>query len=180
MFAKSTPQQKLGVTQELLSVVTGLAHYVKLMVRIGLKTALESEALEAFLDGIPSSDEIALWTEGKSATDFQALSGKSSDTCDICEKTVESACYMVAVGLFYHTKCISCPHCNNAGAYEISPDLSEQQNGRSLCRICSKPCESILIFIPMQKQYMFLLQVAFARFVNTCHLDWAEILEVNR
>lgn len=33
--------RKLGVTQELLSLVTGLAHYLKLLIRISLQGALK-------------------------------------------------------------------------------------------------------------------------------------------
>lgn len=38
---QDTGVRKLGVTQELLSLVTGLAHYLKLLIRIGLQGALK-------------------------------------------------------------------------------------------------------------------------------------------
>jgi hypothetical protein len=37
---QETGVRKLGVTQELLSLVTGLAHYLKLLIRISLQGAL--------------------------------------------------------------------------------------------------------------------------------------------
>ncbi len=56
---QETGVRKLGVTQELLSLVTGLAHYLKLLIRICLQGALKVEvetqhpdALNQFLDDI--------------------------------------------------------------------------------------------------------------------------------
>lgn len=53
----STSQRKVGMTQELLSLVTGLAHYLKILIRIALTGALKLErdygnsaAMEGFLD----------------------------------------------------------------------------------------------------------------------------------
>ncbi|KZV93139.1 RhoGAP-domain-containing protein [Exidia glandulosa HHB12029] len=53
----STNQRKVGMTQELLSLVTGLAHYLKILIRIALTGALKLErdygnsaAMEGFLD----------------------------------------------------------------------------------------------------------------------------------
>src|SRR5690606_916249 len=40
---QETGVRKLGVTQELLSLVTGLAHYLKLLIRISLQGALKLE-----------------------------------------------------------------------------------------------------------------------------------------
>lgn len=33
--------KKLGITQELISLVTGLAHYLKVLIRLALKAALD-------------------------------------------------------------------------------------------------------------------------------------------
>src|ERR1700712_3000316 len=56
--------RRLGVTQELLSLVTGLAHYLKLLIRICLQGALKLEretgsgdGLSRFLNQINSLDE---------------------------------------------------------------------------------------------------------------------------
>ncbi|EJD43757.1 hypothetical protein AURDEDRAFT_114556 [Auricularia subglabra TFB-10046 SS5] len=53
----SSQQRKVGMTQELLSLVTGLAHYLKILIRIALTGALKlerdydnSKAMEDFLD----------------------------------------------------------------------------------------------------------------------------------
>lgn len=55
--ASAQSARKVGMTQELLSLVTGLAHYLKILIRIALTGALklerefgDSEAIEGFLD----------------------------------------------------------------------------------------------------------------------------------
>ena len=62
--SQDTGVRRLGVTQELLSLVTGLAHYLKLMIRICLSGALKLEretgtavGLESFLQDISKLDE---------------------------------------------------------------------------------------------------------------------------
>src|SRR5213078_4202255 len=62
---QDTGVRKLGVTQELLSLVTGLAHYLKLLIRISLQGALKLErdrqnveGLHQFLDELSDLDSI--------------------------------------------------------------------------------------------------------------------------
>ncbi|XDG06542.1 hypothetical protein ABKA04_006157 [Annulohypoxylon sp. FPYF3050] len=62
---QDTGSRKLGVTQELLSLVTGLAHYLKLLIRICLQGSLKvekehrsTEALYQFLDDLSVLESI--------------------------------------------------------------------------------------------------------------------------
>src|SRR6202012_101300 len=62
--SQTAGMQRLGVTQDLLSLVTGLAHYLKLLIRICLQGALKFErdtgngdALKEFLEKINTLDE---------------------------------------------------------------------------------------------------------------------------
>lgn len=41
--------KRLGITQELLSLVTGLAHYLKILIRLALTSALRLVLLLFFL-----------------------------------------------------------------------------------------------------------------------------------
>lgn len=45
LLSRTQEMRKLGITQELLSLVTGLAHYLKILIRIGLTTALRLVSL---------------------------------------------------------------------------------------------------------------------------------------
>ena len=49
---QETGVRKLGVTQELLSLVTGLAHYLKLLIRISLQGALRLEREQRSMEGL--------------------------------------------------------------------------------------------------------------------------------
>src|SRR5437667_6245547 len=62
---QETGVRKLGVTQELLALVTGLAHYLKLLIRIGLQGALKleretgsSEELYSFLERLDDLEAV--------------------------------------------------------------------------------------------------------------------------
>ncbi|TAQ86105.1 hypothetical protein B7494_g5580 [Chlorociboria aeruginascens] len=62
---QETGVRKLGVTQELLALVTGLAHYLKLLIRICLQGALKlerdqkrSDGLQQFLDDLGDMDAV--------------------------------------------------------------------------------------------------------------------------
>ena len=90
---QATGVRKLGVTQELLSLVTGLAHYLKLLIRICLQGALKvevetqnSDALNQFLDDIgdmepPREDDKSL----EAAAGMSGLAVATSDQCSHCQ-----------------------------------------------------------------------------------------------
>ena len=40
LLSRTQEMKRLGITQELLSLVTGLAHYLKILIRVALTTAL--------------------------------------------------------------------------------------------------------------------------------------------
>ncbi|EOD50050.1 putative rho-gtpase-activating protein [Neofusicoccum parvum UCRNP2] len=95
--SQDTGVRRLGVTQELLSLVTGLAHYLKLLIRICLQGALKLEretgsaqGLSGFMDQINSLEskleqDTSIDTSGEST----ALVHRTADTCPICDKPVE-------------------------------------------------------------------------------------------
>ncbi|KAK5279430.1 Rho-type GTPase activating protein Rga1, partial [Cryomyces antarcticus] len=86
--SQETGVRRLGVTQELLSLVTGLAHYLKLLIRICLQGALKlehetgsTEGLIQFLEEINKLEE-KLDTESTkdSFADIKAYIATTSDT----------------------------------------------------------------------------------------------------
>ncbi|KAI5310331.1 hypothetical protein KEM55_008450, partial [Ascosphaera atra] len=91
---------KLGVTPELLKLVTGLAHYLKLLIRIGLQGALRYERefsdptqLYVFLATV---EDLAAAQEITSASalvsSMVGLSDQSSDRCVGCAAPVDDEC----------------------------------------------------------------------------------------
>ena len=47
---QETGARPMGMTQELVALVTGLAHYLKMLIRIALTGALKLERITSFLD----------------------------------------------------------------------------------------------------------------------------------
>ncbi|QPH00225.1 hypothetical protein C2857_003587 [Epichloe festucae Fl1] len=173
---QDTTVRKLGVTQELLSLVTGLAHYLKLLIRICLQGALRLErdsglnkGLDHFLDDLNDfetykTDESLLQLTMGGAN----LSGKDSDHCLLCKRSVEDEC--AKNGDFrWHLACVKCGRCGR----DLGRCLTEAQHnafdGKIYCTQCvAVNTEGALPFEHVTKlsQYVFLLKVALARLLD--------------
>ena len=92
--------RKLGVTQELLSLVTGLAHYLKLLIRICLQGALKVEKEHSTADGLYQLlEDLSVLESMKNDEDplqvtasIAKLSANNSDQCSQCRKPIEDEC----------------------------------------------------------------------------------------
>ncbi|KAK3330384.1 hypothetical protein B0H66DRAFT_572464 [Apodospora peruviana] len=171
--------RKLGVTQELLTLVTGLAHYLKLLIRICLQGALRIEkdrhlpdGLSQFLDEL--SDLEALKNEDNSTTTLQLTSGMSrlsandSDQCVLCRKPVEDECAKNG-DKRWHIACTNCSRCGN----ELGRSLQDARLNLYDSKIFCKSCETYssekappFEYVSKLQQYIFLLQVALARLLD--------------
>ncbi|WFD35793.1 Rho-type GTPase activating protein Rga1 [Malassezia cuniculi] len=128
--------RRMGITQELLSLVTGLAHYLKILIRISLTGALrldreygKPEALIAFLnkldelvsqpnpealDRIASGaapDTIHGYTSLPRALSTEGESDAATDLCVQCGLTVEEDCMRVGIPMRWHLACVRCHTC---------------------------------------------------------------------
>lgn len=141
---QDTGVRKLGVTQELLSLVTGLAHYLKLLIRISLQGALklererrDGEGLQHFLDELSDLESVK---DAESSMDLNAdvdnLAGNESDLCLGCRRPVEDECAKLD-DMRWHLECLVCANC----ARDLSKDLESATwnavNQRLLCRTCA-------------------------------------------
>jgi hypothetical protein len=164
--------RELKATQEDLNDLRGIANYLKLLLRIGLKSSLESSALDFFLLNIPGST----MKKQRPPTQFIAaipeLSVTTADSCARCSKLVNTACYM-KLGRLYHSNCLECQLCKNVGVYGFEP-TKEDSRGVDICHSCSNP-HSNAVFIPVRKQYIYLLWVGISRLGTTLKVDWSEI-----
>lgn len=168
--------RQLGVTQELLSLVTGLAHYLKLLIRICLQGALKVErerntqdVLYKFLDDLAviettKNDDNSLQISVGMAT----LSANDSDHCTACRKPIESECALNG-DKRWHPACVVCAECGQG----LSEDLASaqlQQNLRILCTPCTRHLGGDMSHpfehISRLQQYIFLLKVALARLLG--------------
>ncbi|KAK7409187.1 Rho-type GTPase activating protein Rga1 [Neonectria punicea] len=168
--------RKLGVTQELLSLVTGLAHYLKLLIRICLQGALRlereasaSEGLYQFLDDLSDLDVLKNDDGQLQVTAGGArLSANDSDHCALCNRSVEDECAKNG-DLRWHLTCVKCSRC----ARELGRSLDEARYNAFDRKIYCANCigintEPSMIFEHVSKlqQYVFLLRVALARLLD--------------
>ncbi|KAI8632088.1 RhoGAP-domain-containing protein [Xylariaceae sp. FL1651] len=167
--------RKIGVTQELLSLVTGLAHYLKLLIRICLQGTLRlereqdsSEGLFQFLEDLSvlesmkSDDESLQITLGMSR-----LSANDSDQCTSCRKPIEDECALSG-DKRWHLACVNCSQCSR----ELGKTLDQARLHRDQKIYCTE-CEAQLgehgqplERISKLQQYIFLLKVALARLLE--------------
>jgi hypothetical protein len=170
--SQDTGVRRLGVTQELLSLVTGLAHYLKLMIRICLSGALKleretssAEGLESFLEDISKLDD-RLEADGQrdAKADAEAYVDKSADTCTVCNKAVEDKCFRKDKRVL-HTQCLACYKCARDFSDDAGAARWSERDQRVSCDVHAPSDTRAGGFIPVSRllQYVHLLRVAHAR-----------------
>lgn len=182
--SQDTGVRRLGVTQELLSLVTGLAHYLKLLIRICLQGTLRleretgsEEGLHLFLDEINSLESKlqAETTAIDASPDFGTFVDLTADTCPICQKSVDDRCYRLGSRVF-HMACMTCSSCQQDLSQTPSSARWSQRDNRIVCDGCtseSLDAEAGFVIVSRLQQYVHLLRVAHARLLATLRTSGA-------
>lgn len=174
--AQHTEGKKLGVTQELLSLVTGLAHYLKLLIRICLQGALRlehdsqsSEGLYQFLDDLSDLDSLRMEDVSLQALSSPSnLSAKDSDHCGRCGKSIEDECARHG-SLRWHIHCVGCSRCGKELGRHLEDAHFNAFDKKTYCSKCiAINTHDVVPFehITKLQQYVFLLNVALARLLD--------------
>ncbi|CAK7567907.1 MAG: Rho-type GTPase activating protein Rga1 [Sporothrix epigloea] len=181
--SQDTPAAKLGVTQELLSLVTSLAHYLKLLIRICLQGALRIEKergapddLYQFLDDINALETMKTEPEDglqQITTSMARLAANDSDQCTVCRKPIEDECAK-SLERRYHLVCVNCTQCGKNFGRTLTDARVFPSGNIILCR----DCEGLEDAVPFEhvtklQQYVFLLRVALARLLDILHRSGA-------
>lgn len=176
---QETGVRKLGVTQELLSLVTGLAHYLKLLIRIGLQGALKlerekgtTEGLNAFLDELADLETIKE-NEMKTLDLNESTAGlahQESDCCAYCADPIDDECVMI-YGKRWHVKPphLNCSTCKRDLTHDLASAVYSEREDKVYCiNHSSRAQETVSGFSHVTKlqQYVFLLKVALARLLE--------------
>ncbi|KAF2147712.1 putative Rho GTPase activator [Myriangium duriaei CBS 260.36] len=179
--SQETGVRRLGVTQELLSLVTGLAHYLKLLIRICLQGALRLEretgspdGLNRFLEDIGKLDDrLERETNRDSTSSIDSLIARSADSCGVCEKAVEDRCYKRQDRLV-HAGCFRCAKCEKSMVEAPAAARWNESSRRVFCeRHGSSVDESGFVEVSRLQQYVYLLRVAHARLLTTLRTSGA-------
>ncbi|KAF4500032.1 Rho-type GTPase-activating 1 [Fusarium agapanthi] len=164
---------KLGVTQELLSLVTGLAHYLKLLIRICLQGALRLEreasastGLYQFLDDLSDLDAVKNDDGQLSVTASGGkLSANDSDHCSLCHRSVEDECAKNG-DLRWHLNCVKCTRCGRDVGRSLQEACLNALDRKIYCTNCAGANALPLEHVSKLQQYVFLLRVALARLLD--------------
>lgn len=179
--SQETGVRRLGVTQELLSLVTGLAHYLKLLIRICLQGALRleretgsPEGLSQFLEDIGKLDDrLEQDSSRDSASSVDSLVQRSADSCAVCENAVEDRCYKRNERLV-HAGCFKCAKCEKSMVEAPAAARWNESSRRISCeRHGSSIDESGFVEVSRLQQYVYLLRVAHARLLATLRTSGA-------
>ncbi|KAG9961405.1 GTPase-activating protein-like protein of the rho/rac family, partial [Aureobasidium melanogenum] len=179
--SQETGVRRLGVTQELLSLVTGLAHYLKLLIRICLQGALKleretgsHEGLTNFLDEIGALDDRLDAEDDKDPrSETENFVARSADNCAICDKSVEDKCF-VRKDRRFHAQCLTCSKCSRHLADDHALARWDESSQKLFCdRHAANSSEGDFIFVTRLQQYVHLLRVAHARLLATLRTSGA-------
>lgn len=176
---QETGVRKLGVTQELLSLVTSLAHYLKLLIRISLQGALRFErerrntdGLHQFLDELGDLGSVKEAEKSlDSTTGVSGLADQRSDLCDACKEPIEDECAKLGERR-WHRKHLNCDKCRINLGEDLGDAMWSAQDQRILCRRCvednyqSPDAIDGFEHTTRLQQYVYLLRVALARLLS--------------
>ncbi|KAI8584248.1 hypothetical protein K450DRAFT_218858 [Umbelopsis ramanniana AG] len=166
---QETGLRRLGITQELLSLVTGLAHYLKNLIRIALTGALLLEKKYSRKTAISRFLSKLMELASRDRSDF--LGSKmlhaeiASDLCVSCKSACEDQCLKYDE-CRWHLVCFKCSVCkkplneeyDTAGFCQWSLTLH-----CSKCSLSRKDTVSGVVMISQLEQYVYLLRVALQR-----------------
>lgn len=176
---QETGVRKLGVTQELLSLVTGLAHYLKLLIRISLQGALRlererrsTEGLHRFLDELGNLESIKEPEQSLELTaGVSGLADQQSDLCHNCKEPIDDECVKLSQ-LRWHAKHLDCDYCQRNLGDDLRNALWSERGGQTICRGCNEDNyhipDAVANFdrVTRLQQYVYLLRVALARLLS--------------
>lgn len=171
-----------SLSSELLSVITGCAHYFKLLIRIGLNNALklnvlrgDTVALDTFLllisryDEIEAADKLA-GAARVSISSRLSIPCTATDACRSCSKSIEKSCVRFGDSR-WHNKCFECSQCHRKLSSDFKPELFLRgQDDLILCLECIKVntntgrgYSSGFVAVSDLSQLLYLLRIAMLR-----------------
>ncbi|KAI8144759.1 hypothetical protein BJV82DRAFT_58435 [Fennellomyces sp. T-0311] len=184
------------VTQELLSLVTGMAQNLKTLIRIGLTEALRLEgqydvpdAVCRFLANLLLLEKKRVWMAGRYWFKDEPFQPSSDDTlavdrCQRCFRSIDDECLKKGA-LRWHTSCFICTRCHKPLAKELqrarlghSVPTASDQHPVLLCNICctdkrnhhSDSQEPLFAHISRLEQYLDHVRAALARLYTMTHI----------
>ncbi|KAJ1667879.1 Rho-type GTPase activating protein Rga1 [Coemansia sp. RSA 1646] len=160
-----------GLTQELLSLVTSLAHYLKVLTRVALKGALKAQteykcpsSIKALLSKLTETSDRQKWALFRLSYQETDV---ASDLCIACHSPVETECIEhMRRRKRWHLYCFVCNSCNCEIQHVYPNSAYDENTGMLYCPPCAKDCSATpggFKFVSQLDQYSFLMRVALKR-----------------
>lgn len=186
ILRKSASISKSGtLSAELLSVITGSAHYLKLLIRIGLYNALKlnklngtTDALDQFLNLVSRYEAIES-NKLETAEGLEVFKAKlavpqsSTDACTSCSKSIEKSCVKLGDHR-WHWKCFVCAKCHQRiDQSEVNQTRFDIARQSIICARCYDGC-GIMGFeiVTDLSQLVYLLKIALLRSRSVMNIDF--------
>lgn len=165
--------RRIGITQELLALITGLANNLKSLIRIGLKSALKLEqkhsvtdAISVYLKQLVESNQRPKHPQFDSS--LSSSMDFKTDLCYRCNKTIEESCIKMK-RYRWHEDCFACTRCDENLADNMDSAIFDLGSLTVFCNVCGdgNPEKALTCFekVSLLEQYSFLL------WVSLCRLD---------
>lgn len=169
-----------SLSTELLAVVTGCAHYLKLLIRIGLNNALKvnklqgtTDATDNFLRLMKIYEEFNISKENIVNRELiksrLSIPANATDSCLNCLKSIEKSCVKFD-SRRWHLKCFICSNCTNTISIDrdtISQASFNISNSQLYCPNCYDKNDKSFVrgfeLISDLSQLIYLLKIALYR-----------------
>lgn len=156
--------------------MTGLAHYLKLLIRICLQGSLKverehlsSECLQQFLDDLGDMDAIKNDDRSlEAATGTSHLATSQRDLCVVCKKNIEDDCTRLGE-LRFHLTCLRCTNCKRDLGHNLDDVAWCQVDKRVFCVPCKSLARGPVVGfqrVTRLQQFTFLLRVSLAKLLE--------------
>ncbi|KAG0170792.1 hypothetical protein DFQ30_001980 [Apophysomyces sp. BC1015] len=184
LLSRTQEMRKLGITQELLALVTGLAHYLKILLRVALTAALQLELLVNQPVAVSRLLAKLMEVAGKErhSRDSQMLikGRQATDVCHHCKTTVEDQCWRYGQ-CRWHFKCFHCRQCKRPLSNDAEHAVFSSASLSVLCVQCTGLKSSNTTFERISKlsQYAFLLRVALSRLCSLLQITDNQLSSVD-
>ncbi|KAI8581312.1 hypothetical protein K450DRAFT_232442 [Umbelopsis ramanniana AG] len=171
-------QPQTGVGEELLSSVTGLAHYLKVLIRVTLTSALRLENQWNCKTATSDFLEQLMRLSSQDAKHMMNIpdSELTSDLCQTCKITLEEPCIRYA-RFRWHLRCFHCRQCKRSLKDDYNAALFHPPSVSVVCFQCANHGAEKLIqgfeYVTRLQQYSFLLSVALGRLYSLLKLPEA-------
>ncbi|KAJ1815177.1 Rho-type GTPase activating protein Rga1, partial [Coemansia sp. RSA 2598] len=160
-----------GLTQELLSLVTSLAHYLKVLTRVALKGALKAQteykcpsSIKALLSKLTETSDRQKWAMFRLSYQETDI---TSDLCTACHTAVETECIEhMRRRKRWHLYCFVCSKCSNEIQHVYPQSAYDEAKGVLYCPSCANDhgvASGGFKFVSQLEQYSFLMRVALKR-----------------